>query len=295
MLTKEYFLSEAKKLTPWEEHEGVWFKRDDKFAPLGYGGPNGSKLRQLLHLFNDYRGNATRVITAASVLSPQHSMTAIVSHIFSLPSLHIIASPNPEAHPNTRIAKMFGAEFSAIKVGYNPMLQKELERLKRDSDFVVPYGITTWRDEQIPAFHEVGARQVHNLPKEVEILYAPAGSCNSLTSIIKGLWRNTFNVKKLVSIGIGPDKVEWVKHRLRVMDIDPEKLPFEWDHSVSLHEHGVKYGDRVRESYGDVKFHPTYEGKMIRYLKQNDLLKPGAGVWIVGSEPDPRVAEKYFC
>ena len=37
-------------LTPVENHQGVWFKREDYFAPLGYGGPNGSKMRQLIWL-----------------------------------------------------------------------------------------------------------------------------------------------------------------------------------------------------------------------------------------------------
>jgi hypothetical protein len=36
------------ELTPWENRDGVWFKREDYFAPLGYGGPNGSKMRQLI-------------------------------------------------------------------------------------------------------------------------------------------------------------------------------------------------------------------------------------------------------
>ena len=27
-------------LTPWQLHDGLWFKREDYFAPLGYGGPN---------------------------------------------------------------------------------------------------------------------------------------------------------------------------------------------------------------------------------------------------------------
>ena len=34
-------------LTPVENIGGMWWKREDKFAPLGYGGINGSKLRQL--------------------------------------------------------------------------------------------------------------------------------------------------------------------------------------------------------------------------------------------------------
>lgn len=292
MLTREHFEKCAEELTPWENREGVWFKRDDYHAPLGYGGPNGSKLRQLVHLFKNYRGNATRVITAASVLSPQHSMTGIVARVYGLPSLHIIASPKPEAHPNTLIAKAFGAKFHNIKVGYNPMLQKELERIKLDSDFIVPYGITTEDPERVEAFHEVGAKQVENLPNDVHVLYIPAGSCNSLTSVLKGLARNPRNVRQLISIGIGPEKIEWTKSRLRVMGIDPDRLPFKWDNSISLHERGVKYGDKVKENFAGITFHPTYEGKAIRFMKQENRLKPdeNIGFWIVGSAPDPQVA-----
>ena len=292
MLTRDHFESSASELTPWENVEGLWFKREDKFAPLGYGGPNGSKLRQLIHLFKNYRGNATRVITAASVLSPQHSMTAIVAKVYGLPSLHVIASPNPNAHPNTKIAKAFGADFHAIKVGYNPMLQKELDKLKLDSDFIVPYGITTEDPERVDAFHEVGAKQVENLPNDVHVLYVPAGSCNSLTSVLKGLARNPRNVRQLISVGIGPNKVDWTKNRLRIMGIDPDSLPFKWDYSVSLHDHGVKYGDKVKENWAGVNFHPTYEGKMIRWMRQNGRMKAeeNVGVWVVGSAPDPAVA-----
>lgn len=31
------------ELTPWENRHGMWFKREDYFAPLGYGGPNGKE------------------------------------------------------------------------------------------------------------------------------------------------------------------------------------------------------------------------------------------------------------
>ena len=35
-------------LTPIDEVNGLRFKREDKYAPLGYGCINGSKLRQLI-------------------------------------------------------------------------------------------------------------------------------------------------------------------------------------------------------------------------------------------------------
>lgn len=57
-------------LTPWENLDGMWFKREDKFAPLGYGGPNGSKMRQLIHYMNRRRAGKTHVLTGASIQSP---------------------------------------------------------------------------------------------------------------------------------------------------------------------------------------------------------------------------------
>ena len=38
------------ELTPVEKIGNIYFKREDKFAPLGAGGINGSKLRQCIWL-----------------------------------------------------------------------------------------------------------------------------------------------------------------------------------------------------------------------------------------------------
>src|SRR3990167_6033243 len=78
-------------LTPVEEHEGVYFKRDDYFAPLGYGGINGSKLRQCIYLINQARNlGAAGILSAASVRSPQLSMSTAVAKPYGLPAVQII-------------------------------------------------------------------------------------------------------------------------------------------------------------------------------------------------------------
>lgn len=289
-------------LTPWEQREGVWFKREDYYAPLGYGGPNGAKFRQLQHLFQRYRGNAHRVLTGASVLSPQHSMTAVLAAHHGLPSHHVVGSTTFETmtrHPNVQVALGFGATFSVIKVGYNPALQAEVRRLTDPSAFVVPYGIT--RDhhenppEQVLAFHEVGARQTANLPPDLKRLIIPAGSCNTLVSVLLGLSRDPGNLLMVYSVGIGPDRREWTRERLRVMGVDPDRLPFRWAER-SLHAEGVTYGQRVRASFGGIDFHPTYEAKVWRHLREEGLLAQDGrtGFWIVGSEPRVEVTRPFF-
>ncbi|CAB4132204.1 hypothetical protein UFOVP139_19 [uncultured Caudovirales phage] len=290
------------ELTPWENHNGVWFKREDYYAPLGYGGPNGAKLRQLQHLFKEYRGNARYVVTGASVLSPQHSMTGILSAYYGLPSYHVIGATNPASslkHPNIRVARGFGAHFDYINVAYNPALQKRVGEITRDDAFVVPYGITVdhkAHPERLTAFHNVGARQVDNIPDDVQVLIIPAGSCNSITSVLLGLARNPHNVKTVFAVGIGPDKREWVRERMALMGYPLESLPFKLK-DYSLHKNGVKYSDRVIDSFDGINFHPNYEGKVIRYLKQQGAFDDAdgqIGFWIIGSEPKLSVIEPHF-
>lgn len=287
--TPAEFAAAAKRLTPWELHAGLWLKREDLFAPLGPGGVNGSKLRQLGWLFANRAAGARRVITAASALSPQHCMTAVLSRIHGLPSHHVTAA-EPSRHPSTEIARLMGATFTRTSVGYNPALQSALRHLRTEEDFVVPYGITTEAENELRPFHAVGAAQVINLPEQVETLVVPFGSGNSLTSIICGLaWHGRKNVKRLVTIGIGPDREGWVTSRLNRMDV-PKGVDFEWDNTVNLHRSGYAgYGDRMPETYDGVVLHPTYEGKVIRWARKNGELERWqdgkTGFWVVGGEP----------
>ena len=290
-------------LTPWENRAGIWFKREDYFAPLGYGGPNGSKMRQLIWYVNRYRAGKTHILTGASVQSPQLSMSAIVGAHYGLRSRQVVYS-KPDTvltHENPRIAHGFGAVFEFARGPYNPILQRRVADLTQDKSLVVEYGITVPHEaypaEDVRKFHEVGANQVRNLPDEVERLIVPAGSCNSLTSVLLGLSRDSKNLKELFTLGIGPGKQDWMRARLKIMGVNPDQMPFRWRH-YSLHDSGFSaYSDKFKgESHEGINFHPTYEGKMWRWLRQNSPIEPDdkTGFWIVGSAPSTKVIEPYF-
>lgn len=290
-------------LTPWENRQGIWFKRDDYFAPLGYGGPNGSKMRQLVWYINRFRGGKTHIVTGASIQSPQLSMSAIVGQHYGLPARQIVYS-KPETvlnHENPRIAYGFGAEFEYATGPYNPIIQRKVADLTQDKSLVVEYGITVPHDkyepEAVRKFHEVGAYQVQNIPDEVERLIVPAGSCNSLTSVMLGLIRDPRNVKELFTIGIGPDKLNWMRERLRYIGVEPDATPFTWRHH-SLHDTGFsKYSDHFKgENFAGITFHPTYEAKMWRWLRTNEPIEQDGrtGFWIVGSAPNPDVIKPFY-
>lgn len=289
-------------LTPVENHQGIWFKRDDMFAPLGYGGPNGSKMRQLIWYMNKFREGKTHVLSGASIQSPQLLMSAIVGQHYGLPSRLVVYS-KPETvlrHPSPRIAAGFGAHFEFASGPYNPILQRKVDELRRPDSLVVHYGITvdhrTYDAETVRKFHEVGAHQVSNIPAGVETVIFPAGSCNSICSLLLGLSRDPKDVKTVFAIQIGPDKRDWLRDRLKSIGVEYDRLPFNvvW---YSLHDSGFAvYSDHLKESFDGIDFHPVYEGKMIRYLKQNGWIKGDDRTlfWIVGSAPDMTVAEKFY-
>lgn len=289
-------------LTPWEDHNGIIFKRDDKFLPLGQGGIGGSKCRQLIHLMSRQREGKTHVLSGASVQSPQLCMSAVIGAHYGLPSRLVVYSKPYTVlrHPSPRISAGFGAHFEYANGPYNPIIQAKVAELARPDSLIVKYGITvdhqTVPAEEVLAFHEVGANQVSNMPDTVKRLIMPAGSCNSLVSVLLGLSRDSKNLAQLFTLGIGPDKSEWVKERCKVLGIDLSKLPFMWRH-FSLHDAGyAAYSDHMKESFDGIAFHPVYEGKMWCWLRENDPITPNGktAFWIVGAEPDPKRMEPFF-
>src|SRR3546814_13443797 len=89
-------------------------------------------------------------------------------------------------HAPVRLAYEAGAEFREIRVGYNPALQKEADRLAEQPGwFKVGYGVTTEPDaspEEVRAFLEVDAPQVANLTASTLVL--ALGSGNTAAAVL---------------------------------------------------------------------------------------------------------------
>lgn len=305
------------KLTPVQKINDVWFKREDFFAPLGYGGINGSKLRQAIWLVNKFAKNSEKLVSGASIKSPQLPMSTAVALHYGIPSQHVIGATKPETCIKKDMVKMaswFGASFSFLKVGYNPVLQNKVDDIiyKNKNYFKLCYGITIDENlglENILDFHFCGANQVQNIPDEIETLIIPAGSCNSAISILYGLSiYKPKNLKDVYLIGIGPRKTKFIYERLLALksvkgqDTLNFKINFEDNFltpSESLNDPfnlnyinifeipKYDYQNEVKFSFGGIEFHPTYEGKIMDYITKfrPELLTDKTLVWIVGSKP----------
>lgn len=285
-------------LTPVENRKGLWYKREDLYR--GAFGVNGAKYRACQHLISKAaaEGNHT-VVSGASVLSPQSAMAAVVAQEFGLKCRVIVGGTTPEKslrHKSIQIATEAGATVEAIAVGYNPALQKAaLAAAEEPGVWRLPYGITTSPEASqnaVEDFLRVGAAQTMNLPDEVETLVLPFGSGNTAAGVLYGL--QDFapeSLRKVVLIGIGPNRLRWLQERLALAGrplVSPSILmPSIELELIQLHPAYAEYGDAMRETLDGIVLHPTYEGKVVRFL---NFTSPGwwkrrdgrTALWIVG-------------
>jgi len=284
-------------LTPVQNRNGMWYKREDTFRLPN--GVNGSKLRACFHLIGQaQRAGAMEVVSAASVLSPQSAMGATVARQLGLGSVTIVGGTTPEKsikHQAIAMAHAEGSEILAIPVGYNPALQSFARGfvISNPGTWRLPYGITTDADaslEDIREFVEVGAAQVANLPDEIENIVLPFGSGNTAAGVIYGLMKTRpASLKTIYLMTIGPDRYTWLEDRLAALGHPLSELTAQGVEIQRMHLHPAfaTYGDRMKETLDDIVMHPTYEGKVVRYLNNSQpswwTARDGRTLfWIVG-------------
>jgi hypothetical protein len=291
-------------LTPIEQGHRFLWKRDDAFAPPNAHGINGAKVRFLIWLVLQAKARGqNEIITGGSVLSPQIARSAVIGAHYSMPVTVVLGGTKPETakrHPYVASAASAGATFDFVKVGYNPAIQKRISDLMASHPiaFRVPYGISVADDapaQEMHQFHNLGAHQVTNIPETVETVVVPFGTGNSAASVLLGLHRIGLpQLKRVVLMGMGPNRAAWLYERLgcleRIEGPGLTRFAQTMIEHINLHDIGyTTYAKRVPWTIDAVEGHPTYEGKMMRYL---DETRPDwwrdeperTCVWIVGGE-----------
>jgi 1-aminocyclopropane-1-carboxylate deaminase/D-cysteine desulfhydrase-like pyridoxal-dependent ACC family enzyme len=289
----------SQDLSPVEKHGNLWFKREDLAG--------GQKGRQLKFMVEDYIASSPPphgLVSAAPLSSPQTVFAAREARAFGIPCIIVVGVNTIEsalASTNVKIAKSLGCEIVVAGASQNNWKRekkfKEICEL-HPSYFKVPEGLgpckedSSWRER----FFMNSAIQVKNLPRELKTLIIPTGSGNSCISILLGLatYNTDFIPEKIVLAILGTDKE--LKMRKKIdnhirQGLSSNKLAlqlYENSEKIGIYptsEYGVKCNP-PQEWYG-IKFHPNYEAKMWKKLKEDrpDLLVEGTGIWIVGSEP----------
>lgn len=288
-------ITDPAELTPWELRNGRWYKREDLHRNA-YG-VNGAKYRACRQLITSavVREGVDWIVSAQSVRSPQAAITATLAEELGLGCTIVVGASKPETavkHPSIKIAVEAGAMLDTTpRVAYNPVIQPYGAKLAAELEaYQVPYAISPPADasvSELQDFLDQGGWQTRDIPDSIRTLVIPFGSGNTTAGVLYGLSRYAgHKPDRVVLVGVGPDRTEWLWDTLDKAGASEVRREIQIEH-VPLHGWFAEYADLMPETADDIVLHPTYEGKVVRFLNTSPYAwwherDESVGLWIVG-------------
>lgn len=269
------------KLTPVENHDGMYFKRDDLFKPFQDIPLSGGKVRQclsLLALKYDYiKENCNNsVVTGTGMTSPQGIIVTKCANYFEMKSCIFIGNTKPESiRKNTLMMNVLyqgGRLNYDSKQGFEVALNATIKRTQPEA-YHIKFGINA--QEAPEAIIGSTSNQVQNIPDELDYIIVPCGSCIMLSGILLGIKKYGKRVKNIVGIQIaGYDRTGTIQNLIK------EDLPYNL-----LLSKDYPYSRKVKRVVDGILLDPLYEAKAYDYMMKymlNDINKKKVLFWIVG-------------
>lgn len=282
-------------LTPIEEHNGILFKRDDLYQPFDDIPLSGGKVRQAMKLIENQLDNIRNiynntVITGTSVQSPQGIIVSRVAKEFGVHSILVFGATNSKSiqkHNLVKNALLFTDRIDTeSKMGYNSTLDARIKTMMFDEGkdyFNIKFGINL--DEDADAIVDTVSRQCENLPDDLDLLVAPAGSGIMLGGIIKGCKK--YNKKcKIIGVQIsGYDRSSTIDHILGYNN------DYEYEQIIDkTYPYSTHLDIQIAPGF---KLDPVYESKAYDYMiKHIDIKDKKVLFWVVG-DSNP-VRDHYY-
>lgn len=277
------------ELTPIEKRDDYWFKREDLYRPYSFSPANGSKLRQCQLLVEKNIGTARNgIITGTSVFSPQAVIAATVAKGFGVPCSIFYGGTREELlfkkhYPS--LAKELGANISIVsKLAYTSVLSARAEEVAQEKAyFHIRYGFDL-RNNLDVFIHSV-AEQAANIPSDVRNIVITVGSAITIVGLLFGLSKHPNNVERIYAIGCAPNRLNKIQEYANMLYFEyGTPLPIDKVKYVDAFNslRGYKYENTMQEEYQGIAFHPRYEAKTFRWLRNNP--KEACLFWITGAD-----------
>lgn len=251
-------------MTPIEEIDGYYFKRDDKFEIYGTKGGKSRSAYQLIQ--QGIKNGFKEFVTAGSRMSPQCEIVSTICEKMGL-KCHLFMPSGKETSVLMNISKNSLSVLHKCEVGYNSVICSRAEKFaKGNGFFYIPFGMECL--ENI----EITKHQVKNIPSNVKRIVIPCGSGMSLISVVKGLEHYGMLDKKVLGVQVGKNPINNLnkflgyKNSLFGNNVDYEII------KSSLDYHQIP----DITTFCGIDLDPIYEAKCIPFLEKGDLL------WIVG-------------
>jgi hypothetical protein len=259
-------------LTPIENHDGLYFKRDDLYTPFeDIPELSGSKVRAMQMLMEFLMKNNLwhheALITYSGVSSAQALIVARIAHEYRIPCIVGVGvkeealEKSIELNPSLYFAKQYNAEIiSLARIGFNSTLKKRsTDMAKKLNYFLIDFGLNVERYTY--AMIRGIANQVQNLPNDINNLIIPCSSGISTASILVGLKLFKKTVKRVIVIQIsGFDRTKTIDKILAHFKISPN-YEFYIDEKY-------EYKQIVKQTINDnFELSMVYEAKAYEYFQ----------------------------
>ncbi len=267
-------------ISPVEEYNGVFYKRDDLYYPIKDSKVNGGKVRQAIALFTKNLEQIKKcgtVITSTSPSSPQGLIIATVAKQFGIKCIVTYGSylgiENVMKNRFAQLAKEAGADIRVVSRAFfsGPIDSSTLKLSKENNYYYIKFGINVQKDEQ--SIFEPIMEQVQNLPQNLDVLLIPVGSGLIFSGILKGLEKYNINPKRIIGVLSGANSTKKIQEYLI-------NCPFTYE----LHKSEIPYSTKktINEPFS---IDPIYEAKTILWFDEHLKNTPGKKlIWIVGNQ-----------
>ena len=279
-------IRDARALTPVDDIDGLYFKREDLFRPFDDTGVNGGKLRQCYMLLEQAKDDCDGAISCCSIHSPQAPITAAVAQHFGMPCEIFYRGTNRANLMKLEMPELvmhYGAHITiASASGRHSILYSKARKYAEENNyFVVEYGFNLI--DHFDLLTEAVSMQVQNIPDDLENLFITCGSGITTSGVLLGLKKYGKRVGTIHLVCTAPDRSKLLNNIIESHGIEAN-LQY---HDL-FHREGFQYEKGLDVTYGGLRLHPNYEAKTFSWLYHESGIDIHNGknlFWIVGALP----------
>lgn len=283
-------ITDPDALTPCEQYDGTWFKRDDLYQPFDDVPVSGGKVRHVQKLLEPQLAELRSrhdgvVLSACGVHSPFGLILTRVAHSYALRTVLFVGATTlgsvMQKHRMLRTATRFGATIDcSARIAYESALISALQKWQRAHAgrgyWVKRFSIDA--AEYMHALLHGTAAQTKNIPREVDTLVVPVGAGITAAALMLGLRLHAPWVERVVCVQIaGYDRRAEIDHLLRGLQ---STRRYEW-HSTKRYAYAYQLRRTVAPGF---TLDPLYEAKAHEHMV--DVLHMGGRrvlFWCVGN------------
>ena len=262
---------------PVEEHNGIYYKRDDLYCP--WGDVNGGKVRQAIRLFStaDWPG----VVAAVSVHSPTGPVISKVAKEFNTPCIIVVGGTkveNLDILPMMKLTRYYGAEVRIV-AGHgmkNAITARVNEICKETGYHNIDFSHHIYNDSDL--MFNTNSTEVLNIPNELDVLVMSLGVGIQFACVLKGLKKHKKKVKRIIGVQVGPDRRKLIDGYLNQNPLWEQPFDLEYE----LVQYKSAYSKPEIQKVSNFYLDDIYEAKAHKWMLENIDLNQKILFWCVG-------------